>query len=355
MIARAPELRNRWRAISVVLAVMAGLGPAAPASAGPSTITFQIEIGSTCAYGLGPQDTDLTVTLRSASGKRLDRVQTHSDETTGSFQACFDQAITPGRKVTARTASDQRTITVPTFDAHLGRVSNVLRGHAAATDQVFGTAATCTPSACKAVTKFTIPVNAKGGFRRDLSPVDVDGSDFASLFDETEASDSFSLRSSAPFFEAREFGPAKVLVHVDHAGPVTLQLRAGGGGLRATASKNASRAGGYDLTFRHDGHAVAIKAGNHIIGNFASDAEMVVPPLALDLDAGADTIAGHCFPDQGYFVQIQKSPSSFTSFGGTAGADGSFEESTPLDTGDKVFVDCEDRHGDQVRLKGTVP
>ena len=173
---------------------MAGLGSAAPASAAPPAITFQIERGSTCAYGSAAGHRSHGDPAQRV-GKRLDRVQTHSDETTGSFQACFDQAITPGRKVTARTASDQRTITVPRFDAHLGRVSNVLRGHAAATDQVFGTAATCTPSACKAVTKFTTPCTRKAAFAAYLSPVDVDGSDFASLFDETEASDSSSLQT----------------------------------------------------------------------------------------------------------------------------------------------------------------
>jgi hypothetical protein len=138
-----------------------------------------------------------------------------------------------------------------------------------------------------------------------------------------------------------------VTFHAVKAGSVTFTLRSAGGALLDTASKDTPKAGAYVLRFRSGGVPVNITSGREVIGSFASDARMTLPPLALDIDQAGDQVSGTCFPNGSYRINAGPSATDFDPYQGMAAADGTFSRSvSPLQPGWLVVVTCETQRGD---------
>jgi hypothetical protein len=78
-----------------------------------------------------------------------------------------------------------------------------------------------------------------------------------------------------------------------------------------------------------------------------------VPPLALVIDAGADTVSGTCYPDQRWSAETAD---LLAPDWDRAGADGTFTADLfGLDPGEEVIVLCEDARGDRLENRQLAP
>jgi hypothetical protein len=342
----------RRSALALVSVVIAWASSVAPGVAGGTTvpIRFDVRIGARCVDGEVQGEPPVTLVLRSPSGEKL--ATKHGAATSGTFHICLDRAVKSRDRLTARTPTDERTITVPRLGARLDRVRDRLTGRGPDLADLEAQVTTCTPGACTVGLPFPVAVTERGTFRRDLDPMDITGSDRAEVTLERGSGDRFIVTAFAPVMEVRHDGPAMVRVLADRLGPVTLTLRSDSGQLRATATRESRHPGAFlTIRFRNNGTPVTIHGGDRIVGDLADDATMRVPPLAVALDAAADTVTATCFPGQPFMIFAASGDFAF----GTAGPDGSIAEQVDQDSGDTVTIDCQDRRGDRIRLRGVTP
>jgi|GEM_PF-2793113 len=312
-------------------------------------------LDSECVSGYKIDPTPITVKLLRADGTTL---RTRHDDTTGSFwNVCFGRVPVAGNKIKLDNGDlpeGKRTITVPDLTLVIDRVKNVLSGHAPAGRPLTLSYSECYPAGCTAPIERTKTANSRGRYSKDLSgDIDIDGSDRVEVRYQGQNGDTFSRSSFAPYMAIS--APGGIFMSCMPTGTQTVQLRTAAGTLRASTSFTTTQdCGGAFGSFRKDGQKVAVRVGNTISANFASDASLTWPTMSVG--GSGSTLSGRCVNDAGYVVFIYRGGFGTTASGRTDGT-GHFT-ATPLWTfqgGDKLNLICETRRGDQIRFDRTLP
>jgi hypothetical protein len=341
----------RRRGVATIALIATLLTPAIPADAAPAFSWHSLLRGS-CGGGIAPAAANLTVILRSAKGKELDRTSTIANADTGAYGVCFMRGeIAPGRTLTIKSGPASRTITVPRVTLRVDRVTDVISGQApAGMDIAIGYRDIATDG------EFPYPglprkADAQGRFRLDYtSRADIRGGDTVNVVATTAGDDTFTLELAVAGMILRPRGGASADVTGAADATVTLRLRTAGGTLLASASRFLRAGVTGRLTLRKNGSAVAPAAGQVVTGTFATDARMRIPSLTITADSGIEAVSGTCFANQELLARnVTQGSSSY----GTADGSGTFLVLLEQDPGDQVAVDCHDRHGDVIVIRGT--
>lgn len=340
----------RFGPMTRVLAVTAAaaglaLGAVAPPPAladGP--LSVKLALGSRCIDGHKPAQDPITVKLLRSDGALI---QTRRDDTTLlEWHVCFSSSHVPvpGNRIRLIHWTLKRTVSVPDITVTPDRVSNVVRGHALAGKAIELEYQSCDAlGRCIEVPSVTVTADSKGHYRRDLSPVDIDGSDIVRAFSTTSHADFFYRSGQAPWMTITS--PGRYALSCLPAGTTTLRLVSSTGVLRARKTFHLRRGcGNVSGTFRKDGHAINNHVGDRITSDFASDAKMTWPGVSVA--ASGYTYSGRCFPDTDAYVTI---PGVLSSSVGTD-ANGRFSVNgyTPIPSGSTVRIACESKRGDRV-------
>jgi len=349
---RRPVVRARRAALSLLALLAVALVPASATAAAP--YRFDTQLGEDCTSGYGPDGEQLTIRLRNATGKLL-ATRSVTINPFDLYSACFGTAIKPGYRLTANGPQGSTSFVLPTLKLRLDRVTNVASGTAPDGAFLYLYTYACTPYACSLDTQPTTTANGNGSWSVDTGR-DVDGYDSAILLYRTDDDHNARRESRAAWFEVRRAATNAVTFHADRAGSVTFTLRSGGGAVLATVKRTVPGAGAYVLRFKARGNPVAITSGRRVVGSFAGDASMVVPPLALAFDTAADEVSGTCFSGMGWRLNASAPgalPGDFVWDAGTADGSGAFTaQIAGLADGWTAIATCENQRGDWVVLRG---
>lgn len=326
----------------------------APGVGAAPVYTFDVHPGSTCAQGTGPAGQGLKVFLKTGAGVTLDSLILMADFG-GQWSACFDRAIRPGMKLTAKHGALQRTITVPSLSVRVDRVADVISGVGPADSTLDVAISECNPAGCAAPTHRPETVGANGRYSLVVGDIDLIGGDEVEIRLDKPSGDVFRAFAEAPSLTVSLAN--KVFAGCMPKGGLTFTLKTAGGTLRSTASKqNDVECGGLNLKFKHNGSPVTIAVGDVIRGSFSTDARLVWPDWSLAATAGGSTVSGQCFADSPFWGFISRNSSS-TIFSGTTAPDGTFSKPVgwTFASGDGVTVDCQTKRGDEGRFIRIVP
>ncbi len=345
------QIRPMTRVLAVTVAIVSlavtALAPLPALADGP--VTLQLRLGSRCVSGHKTTEDPITVKLLRSDGSVI---QTRHDDTTDlEWQVCFSSTHVPvtGNKVRLIHWTTDRTVGVPDLTIALDRVTNIVRGHAPAGKTIELDSLYCDAlGRCIEEPPVTTTANSQGRYRRDLSPIDIDGSDLVRVLYTTSHDDLFYRNGQAPFMTITS--PNRVSLSCLSAGTTTVRLLDAHGTLRSSLSfhvsgacKNASG------TFRRNGAAINIHVGDRILSSFAGDAKMTWPGVSV---AAHDTsYSVRCFPETAWYLTIRNRNGTLKgSYAGTTDAQGrysilGYQHILP---GWTVRVACESSRGDRV-------
>ncbi len=349
------------RFASVVAVAFAATGVLAPATALAAVpLQLQVDVGSTCVYGLKPSGGPITVKLLRADGSTR---ATRTDGTTGNeWLVCFASPVLIGNRLRMTTDTDPapgtgvqtRTVTIPDLTIAVDRTTDKVKGHAPAGKPIQVRYSDSYPGGSGGWEIRTGTANSAGRWSKDLSSsADVDGSDVLAVTYQNSQGDQFWARTIAPYMEIK--APNKIFIGCQPRGTTTVKLRKSDGTVRAARSLTASTAcGGKNGTFRRNGSAVNINTGNRITSDLASDAWLVWPMMSV---AGSgSTVSGRCFANARFQVYVTNGSDS-ESWSGTTDVDGRFSDvgAWTFLSGHTLELICETSRGDRVRKARVLP
>jgi hypothetical protein len=310
-----------------------------------------MQVGGKCVTGHKPTGDPITVKLLRSDGSVR---ATRTDDTTElEWRVCFPVAVM-GSRVRLTHFGATRTVRIPNLTAAANRVNNLVNGRAPAGGQVSIKYHSCHPGECVPWASRLATANDDGRYRKDLStgstPADIDGSDKIDVSYQNNQGDSFTRTTYAPYMEIQ--APNTVRVRCQPEGTTVVKLRTSGGAVRATKSftfdKACDAASG---TFRKSGSPVNLIVGNRVTADFASDASLTWPAMAVSGQLGGHQLSGHCTPDS-YFM-VRMSAGTVKTFIATTDANGDFLVDTTshwtFQGGDRLDLVCETTRGDRVR------
>jgi hypothetical protein len=336
---------------------------AAPAAATVIPITFTIFYGSTCVYGTGQASSTFTVWLLTSDGTVISRTSALSDSG-GSWHGCFQGSggayVAPGEKVRAKGGGVTRTLAVPNLSMRVNRATDVVSGHWIPNTFVnvcvgHYTSLNVSTPGCLGTTSNV----STGDFAIDFtSTFNVKGLDYYSA-SYSNGTDNFQVSGNVPFIKVAR-GNSFVEGTLNPLQVATLTLKDATDTVIATANVQAGPTGQFGGYFvRSGGRQAFPRAGDKVVGSFASDATVVMPDIYITGVAGTDVVSGECAPNRSIHVIAEKQDYS-NSAGWYGFADGSglfshdFTGSINLAVGDRVRVECRTSTGDLVLRYGFV-
>lgn len=336
-------------AASLALAVLTPL----PAMAdGP--LNVKLRLGSRCLSGHKPADVPVTVRLLRSDGTLL---ESRRDDTTElDWSVCFTRhRPVTGNRIRLVHLTLDRTVRVPDLTVSLDRVTNVVRGHAPAGKAITLVYGACTAAGdCTESAPITATADRLGGYRKDLSSssIDIDGSDLVRASYTNSQGDLFEREGRAPYMTISR--PNRMSLSCLPAGTTTVRLLSGTGVLRAVkAFRTQGGCGRASGTFRKNGRAVNIHAGDRIKSDFASDARMAWPSPFVA--ASGYEYSLRCFANARWYLTIVVDGSDHRAYSGVADASGRSSDLGYqfIPPGAALRVACESIRGDRVTASGT--
>jgi hypothetical protein len=358
------------RIVGATAAVVLGtlLAAVSGVQAGTPVFTLNITVGG-CFSGTGPPESTLAIRWKSISGvlKGSFSVLTNSGGTWFLPDTACDAAFVQGGDFIRESMNSQsHSFTVPSLSLAFDRDTDVVSGRSKPGSSVhldvwlnplaptFELDPVCSTNA---------PVNSQGTFSHDFTNCDgsgytATGGQFVDATWNDGVGDQLWRRSYAPFVSIK-LGSAGLGGFVTPAATTTIQLRTSTGTQRATAVGQPTPDGVLAATLKNPGGTpVAVAAGNRIVGDWAGAVAFVIPQLTLAIDAGANTIVGHCMPHVPWYVLLRQGNAS-ESYAGTTTASGATTKTdawlTDVQTGDRVDLLCQRRSGDRLHLVRVVP
>jgi hypothetical protein len=346
--------------------LLALMGSAAPAVAAPPAFTFQVDLGSTSLDGTGPPNDTVLLVLRDHAGFVKDRLTATTDASGDlDFGRGLVAFIENGDSIRATdgVAAHARTFVIPRIAASIDRVTNIVKGLGPPGESVDLTACVATAfDSCSSVGPYTVPVDSSGHWTYDFSPNNLRGQDEVDIDWSDGVGDSVTRELLTPFVSVI-FGGNSFIGTAGRGSLVGMSLRDRHGTLKAKTQVSASAFaffGSQVLFFgewRKQAYPVNIRAGDRIVGTYASDATMTVPDVVTTPHAGTDRISGHCFNNAYFAVEAIHNDSSgdSASYDGTTGANGFFNidittnaPAYDLKSDDLIFLECENNRGDVI-------
>ncbi len=272
----------------VLVACLMSAGALAPTTAladGP--LALRMQVGGTCVAGHKPTGDPITVKLLRSDGTTR---ATRTDSTTElEWKVCFSVPVAGERVKLSTSFAPVRTVRIPVLTAVADRVTNVVTGRGPAGGELSIKYYSCHPGECSPAPSRLTTVNSQGRYHKDLStgssPADIDGSDKIEVSYQNSHNDSFTRTTYAPYMEIK--APNTIHVSCLPKGTTTLKLRSSGGTLRATRSFTLGKdCGSASGSFRKNGDAVNVHVGDRVTADFASDASLKWPVMAVTAPAG---------------------------------------------------------------------
>ncbi len=350
--------RGRWRPfmLSAVLAAMAAtLVGAAPASAAVFT-EFHAELFDNDAWGWGPPNTELKVTLRGEDGGFQGRFVTTTDGN-GFWEGEFWSPINPGDRLIATDGSTSRTFIVPMISYQINRVTDVISGRAPKNSsvwvEVYGCQQPFNPEDCDTVWEDERSTNAKGRFSADTTGgYDIRGNDWVGVYWENSDGDEVFRELPAPALNVIVNNNV-VFGHSVPRTAVSVWLFDSQGRQRESVRDWAETGEGYyEASFQRNERPVNIRGGDIVRSNVASDSQWKIIDSNGSFNTGNDTVSGRCFKNKLYMVfsEHPNGNSSFTT--GFADNNGNFTvnvmtaDGFDLQSDDIVDIGCANPQGD---------
>jgi hypothetical protein len=335
--------------------VVAGMLAPVPALAKVG-LQLTLPVGSGCLSGYKPNFDRIRVKLLRSDGTA--RETAHDDSANYSWALCFHHVPVAGNKLQMINGTDlDRTVTVPDLTLDVDRVASRVSGHGPAGKVLEVTYLDCYPSLLCVIhaPAVVINVNSHGRFHEDLttSSIDIDGADEVNVLYQNTRGDRFIRTTTAPYFAVTK--PDRVRVSCVPRGATTVRLMSSTGVQRATRTFHATKdCSSFSGSFRKDGHAVAIHAGDRVTSDLAADARLVWPTMSVK--GSGDLLSGRCLANSRIGVLLRRGGAP-TPVAGTTDADGHFSVSTPSWTfqpGDTLELICETSRGDRARMTRTL-
>lgn len=355
--------------ISLVMAGLAAaiIGPA-PAAAGNSVFsTVSVGLYESSAWGWGPANTNLKVTLRGAEGDYQGHFFVESDGGgywEGRFWGDVQAADTVTVKETSGTSS--RTVTVQPLTYSINRVTDVISGKSVPNSNVDIYVRGCQDDwdDCDGEVDITRPTNGLGKFSFDTTSIyNLRGQDGVELRWDSNQGDEVYRWLDVPYQGAfvgsnDSWGVSKPRQEV------TAWLFNSQGTQKAKFRHRGDIwDGDWYGAFANDGRAVNIRAGDFVGSDIASDALFQIVNTNASFDTGNDTVSGKCFNNKVFtlFVQRRDGSNDSTYTGGTANGNGNFtvnlmnSNGWDLQSGDLVDIRCRTAKGDEQETPFEVP
>ncbi len=364
MLTNRRHAASRVRLALLLGTLLAALALPAPAAAGQALLTtFGVELYSSCVWGEGPANTELTVRLKGANGSFQGKFKRWTDGD-GFWEGCFLGDVQPGDVVSATDGSTTRSYTVQPTSFKIDRVTDVVSGTSVPNDEVFIFIWDCnTEWSCQFGPDRTRPTSGNGAFTTDFTGAhNIRGGDFVEVHWFSPQGDDQYRSLGAPrlevwvgnnsiFGQARPRQTAKVWL-----------LDSNGTTQRGRSETIADIWDGdfYDA-FQKNGRAVDVEVGDWLVSNIASDVEFQVPNFNQSLNPGSDQISFRCFKNRPFEVYVEHEGGDWMLASGHANRNGLASLNTmdaegfDLESGDSVDVACLTKQGDVVEVSFEVP
>lgn len=336
-------------AIAAVLATVVAAAPAVLAAL-PKVDVYPRE---SCVVGPFPDGTDVTFSLRSASGVLKDSVPATASE--GMAFACFDKPMRPGDRIRIASGGQRRSVTAIGLTlARIDRAADAVKGrtapgrrlkvlvHRCGLDQGF------TLELCPVAATATFRSRTTGRYTADTTAaIDLRGRDLVEVVVRNATGDRFRDGAPVPVFFV-DLGKPGIDGRFHGEAVVDFTLLDGAGGPvigRAALPSAEPRA-----DFQQSGVPVPVQPGDQVVGDFSADGRMLVPAMITLVNIATDAVTATCFPNQPYLLRVNGPTSA--SIPGTAGADGSISLDTTgtvdLTTSHDLLLRCMSPRGDTI-------
>ncbi len=301
--------------------------------------------------------------LRDHDGFVKDRAPATTDgtgdlEMTRSFHAIIENG--DFIRATDGVAAHTRTFQVPRIAANINRVTNAVSGKGPAGESVDVSACVYTSvSGCTTDGPYTALVDSNGDWSYDFSPTNLRGDDSVYVDWSDALNDSVERQLTVPFATVI-FGGNTFLGTAARGSLVHMSLRNKNGNLKAKSQASAAPLFGSSVVFfgewRKQSYPVNVRAGDRVVGTYASDGTMIVPSVTATPNAGTDRISGHCFNNAAFEVSARHNDNSDSAyFDGTTGATGTFNidittnnPAYDLLSNDEILLECQNSKGDLI-------
>jgi len=350
-------------ALAAVLAM--AVGTVAAAASGPAggatTFAGNAILGDRTFRGFFVDTGDAISVKQRRDGQQIAAASTTAAD--GSFSVRLKPILAGDRLVVTQDGAT-RTVTVP----DLRLAAN------ASTDRVAGRIPVGDPEAivtlARQVGPYSLggylveaPTAANGTFSKNLDPEDdLQGGERVELSWSNDTDDVIRVRTAAPSVTV-QVGRSTVEVYGPRGVRATITLKTRGGAVRGTATVTQSMTGAAVTgTFRKNGAAVKVKAGDRVIHSGASSLPLTVVTPTLDLTApSGGSIHAMCFVG-GHFILASAFGNGAFSYladgvvgpGGIA-IDGLIDSSDPLPSGFRVLLICETSEGFAQTFPDAIP
>jgi hypothetical protein len=206
--------------------------------------------------------------------------------------------------------------------------------------------------------------HANGTYDEDVTGIhDVQGGERVRLTWISPANDTFTVDSYAPAVTA-EVGRATADVYGKRGTTATVTLKASNGTIRGSAKVTLPVDGRPAVaTFRKNGAAVKVKAGDRIVHSAAPSIAFTLLHSTLDLTkAGGGNVSATCFPNSLYVLgevfgsgAISELADGITDNTGALSVSDISNTGNPLPSGYTVILICEDTRGYAQDFRAAVP
>jgi hypothetical protein len=355
------SIRRRLMAAFVAGGLLAGaIGAPAGAVVAPKLLLYP---GSGCVYWTGGAGVVYTITI--LDGTDVLDVAAATTDGSGNGYICAPFPVVAGMKVRIQTSGYTRTITVPAFSVRTDRNGDVVSGLAPAGKSISVTVnryATGTygpgPTIAKTVTAtasgtFSVDVTADGGFR---------GGDYVYVvYTNTTTGDEFRHSGQVEYMRVVRGSPTAE-GHLN-PGVTELELRTSAGAVRGRAYLAPGGSETYATGMFRTGAGTAVypRAGDKVVGDFASDATLTVPAITVTADPGSDVVTLTCpgMTGQGAYISVRKADYSDSAYrSGTTNASGvrTWDVTADIDlaAGDVLYGKCRFDSGDEIVRHGRI-
>jgi len=360
-----PRQVSRW-AITAITAVALLMTMAPAAVQAGRGITFNIELGHWCVSGRANDKALVKIQWKDDTGQ-LKAKGSNRANSKGYWTYCGDgdERVERGDAVKARVGSRTRKVIVPNLKMVADRIDDSVRGKALPNSTV-------KLYACKRFNfsrancyEVLTSANTEGRFTYDFTGIaNLIGRDWV-YFTVKRDRDKFTRSADVPFIWVKR-GKARFWGYYKPFKKLNVQLYRGG----PMIDDWTGRADAWDWGYfkgrfadeGSDGDTYRVRTGDRIvIPKFGSDADWVVPAVAVTVNKSNDVVKGTCgAPGRRRFEVFARNASGSRSgyrIGKTA-SDGTFvfdmTRKVNIKTGDIVLLNCELLSGDVVARRTVV-
>jgi hypothetical protein len=353
--------------LSLAMAALAAaiIGPA-PAAAGNSVFsTVSVGLFDNDAWGWGPANTNLKVTLRGADGDYQGHFLVMSDGS-GYWEGNFWGDVQAGDKVIVTDGSTSRTVNIQPLSYSINRVTDVISGRSVPNSNVDIFVWGCQDEwdDCDGEVDVVRSTNGEGKFSFDTtSQYDLRGQDEVRVRWDSNQGDEVYRWLDVPYQGGFVNSNDSWGVGKPRAEVTAYVFNSQG----TQKDKFRSRAdiwdGDWYGAFANNGRAVNIRPGDFLGSSIASDSLFQIVNTNASFNTTDDTVSGKCFKNKLFTIYIHHPDGSYYSAytGGTANSNGNFtvdvmdSSGWDLQSGDLVDIRCRTPKGDEQETPFEVP